>query len=61
MIEVLIVYCVFMYLFTGGIGSRSALTGDNNEGRNLGRAIHFITAPVSTPIVLGIIFASNNP
>lgn len=58
MLDILIIYCSFMYLFTGGMVGYASVTGKSREFT--GMAIHFVTAPISTPIILGMTHANNN-
>lgn len=61
MIDLLIMYCSFMYLFTGGvIGYNLTSNRYFYSHQKLGMLVHFVTAPISTPIILGMICGKNN-
>ena len=57
MSDATIIYCGFMYLLTLGIVGAGLCNKNNRKDLAMlfGMAMHFMTAPVSTPIILGIL------
>jgi len=57
MSDATIIYCGFMYLLTlGTVGA--GLCNENNRAdltMVFGMTMHFITSPLSTPVILGIL------
>lgn len=51
MIDLLIVYCLFMYLFTIGVMMSA---WDEQQDIKAGMILWLILAPIATPIYLGI-------
>jgi hypothetical protein len=47
-----------MYLFTAGVCGHAVVSGLSREF--VGLAVHFVTAPISTPIILGMTYSNNN-
>ncbi len=52
---VIIVYCIACYLYTLGLIIGGLKDREFNISMALGMLIHFVTAPVVTPIVMGYI------
>lgn len=55
MIEILFIYCAFMYLFTGGVIGNAISKGAGSDCY-FGMFVHFVLSPISTPVIMGMCF-----
>ena len=55
MIDLLIIYCAFMYLVTAGMIFNGVRNGDNKDLTiKIGMTIHLVFAPIVTPFCFGM-------